>query len=67
MKKDQKVKMCSKHQWKETGKSGPFAGDTEMTYVKCETCGQPGFRMPNSPVVYTWLPENQNPNLKIKN
>ena len=42
------------HNWVETGRKGPFAGDAEVTYVRCEVCSQNGFRKPPSPVVYTW-------------
>ena len=54
--------MCSKHQWKETNKIGPFAGETLMQYVRCETCAQMGFRQPPSPIVYTWHQPEKSPN-----
>lgn len=52
--------MCN-HFWVETGVQRKHVegslfryGTPVVTYVKCDTCGQPGFRRPNSRVVYLW-------------
>lgn len=51
------------HSWKPTGKEGIHTSFPTKTngvyhlpaiYVRCENCGQMGFRKPGSLVVYTW-------------
>lgn len=48
---------CDPHQWRETNRRGPHAGDAIVEYVKCWVCGAIGFRKPPSTVIYTWLQE----------
>ena len=52
------------HNWKETNKISPHVGAESVVYLLCETCGQSGFRRPPSRVVYTWLKEKNEKNLK---
>lgn len=49
------------HEWIETGTQRKHVdgamfirGTPIVTYLQCNTCGQVGFRRPNSKVVYTW-------------
>lgn len=52
------------HDWRDTGvkrkhvegseEFGFKYGTPVVTYVRCATCGQNGYRKPPSPVIYTW-------------
>lgn len=47
------------HRWVETGRRQshvvfPPRAPRIAIYVRCQTCGQNGFRYAPSPVVYTW-------------
>lgn len=54
--------ICEQHDWRGTYRakhvSGPETlfkyGTPVVTYVRCDHCGQVGFRRPGSMVVYTW-------------
>jgi hypothetical protein len=59
---------CPPHLWKFTGKRDPYyvfaeskgRKATPILWVKCENCGQKGFRKEGSAVVYTcdvWEPK----------
>lgn len=49
-----------KHYWEATGRRGTHAGTTLCEYVRCQTCGQNGFRIPPRQVI----PEQSGPRVQ---
>lgn len=53
--------MKCEHRWTKTGKVEHHAYSRQpVIYVKCDHCGQVGFRNPGKNVIYTWQDQSQN-------